>query len=68
MTNRLRYRGVAYDASIHEQASDRPVEHVYRGHAYVAPLRHQAAPADPSVDLCYRGHHYRSHRAHMQAA
>ena len=68
MTNHLRYRGVAYDASLHEQSSDRPVQHVYRGHAYVAPLRRPAAPGDAAIDLCYRGHHYRSHRGQPQCA
>ncbi|MBE9154743.1 MULTISPECIES: DUF4278 domain-containing protein [unclassified Cyanobium] len=59
MTNSpLRYRGVAYDASQHEHPSTEAVEHTYRGQHYVAPLRHEPAPADPSTDLQYRGAHY----------
>jgi hypothetical protein len=62
MTSPLRYRGVAYDAGTHEQASDRPVKHVYRGHAYTAPLRHPVVGANQQADLYYRGQHYLSHR------
>lgn len=62
MTTPLRYRGVSYGADSHEQASDRPVNHIYRGQTYLAPLRHPVARADQQADLCYRGHHYSSHR------
>ncbi|MEB3316942.1 MAG: DUF4278 domain-containing protein [Cyanobacteriota bacterium] len=62
MTTPLRYRGVAYDANTHEQASDRPVTHVYRGRAYSAPLRHPVIAADHEAKLCYRGQPYHSHR------
>jgi len=55
---RLLYRGVSYDNSRHEQRSPAPVEHSYRGHHFEAPLRHQAAPVDPSLELHYRGHAY----------
>jgi hypothetical protein len=34
----------------------------------VAPLRRPAAPGDAAIDLCYRGHHYRSHRGQTQSA
>ncbi len=62
MTGPLRYRGVPYDTAAHEQTSDRPVEHVYRGRAYLAPLRHPPAPTEPTAELRYRGRRYLSHR------
>ena len=55
---RLLYRGVSYDNSRHEQPSAAPVDHAYRGHHYSAPLRHEAAPVDPALELHYRGHVY----------
>lgn len=62
MATQLRYRGLAYDPAAHEQASDRPVEHTYRGHTYTAPLRHLVTASEIKEQLCYRGHAYRSHR------
>lgn len=55
---RLLYRGVTYDNSRHEQRSAAPVDHVYRGHHFNAPLRHDAVPVDPALELHYRGHIY----------
>ena len=55
---KLQYRGVSYDTSTHEQPAATPVEHAYRGQHFEAPLRHEAAAVDASVDLQYRGHHY----------
>lgn len=55
---RLQYRGVSYDTADHVQPTSRPVDHVYRGRHYDAPLRHDPAPVDPSLDLHYRGHLY----------
>ena len=54
-TSKLRYRGIPYDASQHEHPSAEAVEHTYRGRHYVAPLRHEPAPVDPSLELHYRG-------------
>lgn len=67
---RLQYRGVPYDPRQHEQPSDEPVEHVYRGQHFAAPLRHAASPLDPSVELHYRGHvyHHRVEEAARQVA
>ncbi len=62
MATPLRYRGVPYDTAAHEQASDRPVEHLYRGQAYLAPLRHTPAQTKPTTELRYRGRRYLSHR------
>ena len=61
---KLQYRGVSYDTANHEQPAATPVEHAYRGQHFEAPLRHEAAAVDVSVDLQYRGHHYH----HRQAA
>ncbi|MEB3301801.1 MAG: DUF4278 domain-containing protein [Cyanobacteriota bacterium] len=63
MTSQLRYRGLAYDPAFHEKASDRPVEHTYRGRTYTAPLRHLETPTEIQDDLRYRGHAYRSRRS-----
>ncbi|MFZ9229348.1 MAG: DUF4278 domain-containing protein [Prochlorococcaceae cyanobacterium] len=60
---KLQYRGVAYDNATHEQLPTNPVEHVYRGQHFEAPLSHEAAPVDTEVELQYRGQHY-----HHQAA
>lgn len=60
---RLLYRGVSYDNSRHEQRPVAPVDHVYRGHHFHAPLRHEAAPVDPALELHYRGHEYHHHGA-----
>jgi hypothetical protein len=38
------------------------VDHAYRGQHYSAPLRHEAADADTSTELHYRGQVYH-HRA-----
>lgn len=69
-TAKLRYRGVAYDASQHEHPSAQPVDHIYRGQHYEAPLKHEAAPADPELALHYRGHvyHHRAAEAARQVA
>lgn len=61
-TSKLRYRGVAYDASQHEQPSDQPTEHIYRGQHFSAPLKHEPAAVDPELELHYRGQVYR-HRS-----
>lgn len=55
---RLLYRGVSYDNSRHQPLPSTPVEHIYRGHHFSAPLRHEAAPVDPALELHYRGHLY----------
>lgn len=60
---RLQYRGVSYDPANHEQATRSAVVHVYRGQRFNAPLRHEAAPADPSLELHYRGHVYHQRHA-----
>ena len=51
------YRGVSYTPSKHEQANSEPVEHVYRGKHYKAPLSHKAA-SHSSATLNYRGISY----------
>ena len=67
MTTQLRtYRGVAYDPSQHEQASDTSVTHTYRGLNYDAPLRHEAAALDSKVELHYRGSVYHHRQAEAQ--
>ena len=60
---RLQYRGVAYDNASHDHPSANPVDHIYRGHHFQAPLNHEAAPVDPLQELHYRGQVY-----HHQAA
>lgn len=60
---RLQYRGVSYDPANHEQATRSAVVHVYRGQRFNAPLRHEAAPADLSLELHYRGHVYHQRHA-----
>jgi hypothetical protein len=69
-TTKLRYRGVPYDASQHEQPSTEPVEHIYRGQHFAAPLKHEVSPVDPAVELHYRGHayHHRMEEAARQVA
>jgi hypothetical protein len=62
MSTSLRYRGVPYDASAHERASDLPVAHTYRGLSFLAPLRHGLASTTPQKELRYRGRPYLSHR------
>ncbi|HGY5535783.1 MAG: DUF4278 domain-containing protein [Prochlorococcus sp.] len=57
-TQERTYRGIAYKAADHEQLSSSNVDHVYRGHRYEAPLKHDAAPTDTSVELNYRGKVY----------
>ncbi len=59
----LCYRGLPYDHSHDEPPSAVPVEHIYRGHHYAAPLRHQPSPAHEERDLVYRGTHYHPHHA-----
>jgi len=63
---RLLYRGVSYDNSRHDQPTATPVEHIYRGHHFQAPLRHEAAPVNPHLELHYRGHAYH-HQAGQNA-
>ncbi len=65
-TAKLLYRGVPYDASQHEHPSAQPVDHVYRGQHYEAPLKHEPAPMDSELELLYRGHAYH-HRAEAAA-
>jgi|GEM_PF-212600 hypothetical protein len=60
------YRGVAYDASQHEQPSKQAVDHTYRGQHYDAPLRHDAAAAETGVELHYRGATYEHRQAEAQ--
>ncbi|MFZ9607194.1 MAG: DUF4278 domain-containing protein [Vulcanococcus sp.] len=60
---KLQYRGVNYDNATHEQPSSQPVDHAYRGQHYEAPLRHDAAPVDESLELQYRGHAYHHRQA-----
>ncbi|MFM9073002.1 MAG: DUF4278 domain-containing protein [Cyanobium sp.] len=67
MTTPLRYRGLPYEKSSHEQPSTRPVEHTYRGRRYQAALLHEAATADTKAVLCYRGLLYVSHRGLLSA-
>jgi hypothetical protein len=54
----LCYRGLRYDHSHDQPPSASPVDHTYRGHHYVAPLRHQPCPTVEAHDLIYRGNHY----------
>lgn len=65
MATQLRYRGLAYDKGSLQHPSSRPVEHVYRGHHYLAPLLHASAPVDTEAHLFYRGHSYTSHRGQL---
>jgi hypothetical protein len=51
---KLQYRGVSYDNATHEHLDSTPVEHIYRGQHFEAPL---------SQELHYRGHVY-----HQRAA
>ncbi len=63
MTNpKLQYRGVSYAADQHEHPSQQPVEHVYRGQHFNAPLGHDPAAVNTEVELQYRGATYH-HRA-----
>ncbi len=59
----LCYRGLPYDHSHDEFPSPAPIDHVYRGHHYDAPLRHEPSPVDEALDLVYRGTHYHHHQA-----
>lgn len=66
----LRYRGIPYDARRqHEHPSSEAVEHTYRGRHFLAPLRHEPAPVDPSLELHYRGtvYHHRADQASQPA-
>lgn len=63
-TTKLHYRGVAYDANQHEHPSAQPVDHIYRGQHYEAPLKHEPAAVDCELEFHYRGHVYR-HRAEV---
>ncbi len=59
----LCYRGLPYDHTQDELPSPAPIDHVYRGHHYDAPLRHEPSPVDEALDLVYRGTHYHHHQA-----
>ena len=59
---KLQFHGVAYDSARHEQPSGNPVQHTYRGQRFDAPLRHDAAPAQPTT-LSYRGQVYQRRSA-----
>jgi len=59
----LCYRGLHYDHSQDAPPSAEPIEHVYRGHHYASPLRHQPSLTDETLDLVYRGTHYHHHHA-----
>ncbi|QPN63306.1 DUF4278 domain-containing protein [Synechococcus sp. CBW1004] len=63
---RLQYRGVSYDNSRHEQLPAAPVEHIYRGRHFNAPIRHEAAAVDPELELHYRGHVYHHQASEAQ--
>ena len=67
-TTKLQYRGVAYDATQHEHPSQQPVEHVYRGQHFDAPLGHEPADVNTEVELQYRGatYHHRVKEASDQ--
>ena len=65
---KLQYRGVGYDNAQHEQLSNEPVDHAYRGQHYSAPLRHEAADVDTSTELHYRGHVYHHRVAEAASA
>ena len=64
MTSSLRYRGISYDPRCHEQPSDLPVEHIYRGHHYNSSLHHAAAPVNTQAMLRYRGIAYHQQATH----
>lgn len=64
---RLLYRGVSYDNSRRQQRPTAPVEHIYRGHHFNTPLRHEAAHVDPTLELHYRGHLYHHHADSQRA-
>jgi hypothetical protein len=69
-TSTLCYRGVAYDPAQRQRRpleSATPLEHVYRGVLYSAPLRHAAAPVNPAVELHYRGSVYHHRQAEAAA-
>ena len=59
---KLQFHGVAYDSASHEQPSGNPVQHTYRGQHFDAPLRHDAAPVQPTK-LSYRGQVYQRRSA-----
>ncbi|MEB3306537.1 MAG: DUF4278 domain-containing protein [Cyanobacteriota bacterium] len=63
MATFLRYRGVKYDPTRHEQLSNAPVDHVYRGHHYDSAPRHEATAPDSEVVLTYRGVSYHHRKA-----
>jgi hypothetical protein len=65
MTTPLRYRGVSYDPRNHEQLSDVPVGHIYRGQHYSCPLRHLPTAANSHVALHYRGIAYQHRPADL---
>lgn len=69
-TSTLCYRGVAYDPAQRQRRpleSAAPVQHVYRGVPYSAPLRHAPAPVDSAVELHYRGSVYHHRQAEAAA-
>ncbi|MFM7457012.1 MAG: DUF4278 domain-containing protein [Vulcanococcus sp.] len=60
---KLQYRGVGYDNAQHEQLSNEPVDHAYRGQHYTSAPRHEAAAVNTEVELQYRGQHYQHQQA-----
>ncbi len=52
------YRGIAYNPSEHECASNKFMDHIYRGNHYQAPLKHDPSQANEKVELHYRGSVY----------
>jgi hypothetical protein len=57
----LCYRGLRYDHTHDELPSATPMAHVYRGHHFAAPLRHQPSRDIEERDLIYRGSLYHPH-------
>jgi hypothetical protein len=56
--SQLLYRGIRYDSRHPETRTAVPVEHVYRGTHFNAPLHHSPAAVNPHQELHYRGHAY----------
>ena len=63
---KLQFHGVTYDSKRQEQPSGTPVQHTYRGQRFEAPLRHDAAPVQPTT-LSYRGQVYQRRSADAAA-
>lgn len=62
--SQLLYRGLPYDRNIQDSRPSDALDHVYRGHHFLAPLQHRVPAVDPAREFHYRGHIYR----HQQAA